>query len=225
VSLLDTNHNVKNARYQLIGGLPCVVIGSYVLDPWYLKMADIHQKLWRIDDYASDAVVLLLASVKTIQALHSYTKRNAIRYNVGNHAVTVILLVFLRLCAYAVNATALRWRDRALISFITCMCFSSFQCSTMIVNKRNMLLDIVGIMFLVARKDVERLRRTTSKCNELTYDMWRMMLREFNVEQLIGIVQKSMIKLDCIFESSLLISRSNAGLCGYQLPRNNVWLH
>ncbi len=33
VSLLDTNQNVKNARYQLIGGSLCAVIGSYVLDP------------------------------------------------------------------------------------------------------------------------------------------------------------------------------------------------
>jgi hypothetical protein len=79
VSLLDANHNVKNTRYQLIGGSSCAVIGSYVLDPWYLKMANIHQNLWRIDDYASDAVVLLLASVKTIQALLLYTKREAIK--------------------------------------------------------------------------------------------------------------------------------------------------
>jgi hypothetical protein len=50
VSLPDTNHNVKNARYQLIDGLLCAVIGSYVLDPWYLKMAGIHQTLWRLED-------------------------------------------------------------------------------------------------------------------------------------------------------------------------------
>jgi hypothetical protein len=62
----------------------------------------------------------------------------------------------------------------------------------------------------------EHPRRTTSKCNEHTYGMWRMMLRELNVEQLICIVQKSMIKLVCIFASSILICRSNAGLCGYQ---------
>jgi hypothetical protein len=177
VPLPDTNHNVKNARYQLIGGLLCAVIGSYVLDLWYLKMADIHEKLRRIDDYASDAVVLSLASVRTIQALHSYTKREAIKYNVGNHAVTVVLLVFLQLCAYAVNATALRWRDRALFSFIQFLWCSSFQCSRMADNKCNMLLETVGIMFLVARKDIEHPRCTTSECNEHTYGMWRMMLR------------------------------------------------
>jgi hypothetical protein len=86
----------------------------------------------------------------------------------------------------------------------------------MIANKRNMVLETVGIMFLVAKKDVEHPRRTTSECNDHTYGMWRMMLWEFNVEQLIRIVQKSMIKVDFIFASSLLISQSNAGLCGYQ---------
>ena len=50
VSLPNTYHNVKNARYQLIGGSSCAVIGSYVLDPWYLKMAGIHQTLWRLED-------------------------------------------------------------------------------------------------------------------------------------------------------------------------------
>jgi hypothetical protein len=79
-----------------------------------------------------------------------------------------------------------------------------------------MLLETIGIIFLVARKDVEHPWRTTSKCNEHTHGMWQMMLREFNVEQLIRIVQKLMIKLDCIFESSLLLSWSNAGLYGYQ---------
>jgi hypothetical protein len=171
VSLPDMNHNVKNVRYQLIGGLLCAVIGSYILDLWYLKMADTHQKLWRTDDCACDAVVLLLASVKTIQALHSYTKRNTIKYNCGNHAVTVVLLVFLQLRAYAVNATALRWRERALFSLSTFLWFSYFQCSTMIANKCNMLLESIRIMFLVSRKDVEHPRRITSKCNEHTYGM------------------------------------------------------
>lgn len=127
MSLPDTNHNVKNARYQLIGGSSCAVFGRYVFDPWYLKLARINQKLWRIDDFASDAVVLSLASVKTIQALQAYTETDGIKYDIGNHAVTVVSLVFLRLHAYAVNANGLSWRDRALYSFITFLWFSSFS--------------------------------------------------------------------------------------------------
>ena len=192
------------------------MFGHYVFDPWYLKLAGVSQKLWRITDFASDAVVLSLASVKTMQALQSYADVDGAKFDTGNYAVTTVSLVFLRLRAYAVNANALRWRDRALYSFITFLWFSSFQCSTMIANKRNMLLETFGVMFLVARRDVAQPRRTTSECNEHTYGMWRMMLREFNIEQLIRIVQKSMIKLDSIFASGLEISRKNACLSGYQ---------
>ena len=86
----------------------------------------------------------------------------------------------------------------------------------MLANKRNFLLETFGVMFLVARKDVAQPRRTTSECNEHTYGMWRMQLREFNIEQLTRIVQKSLIMLDCVFASGLEVSRKNAGLSGYQ---------
>jgi hypothetical protein len=60
--LIDTNHNVKNRRYQLIGGSSAAVIGKYVLNLSLLKMTGIAKELWRIDDGASDTVVLRLAS-------------------------------------------------------------------------------------------------------------------------------------------------------------------
>ncbi len=40
VSLPDTNHNVKNSRYQLIGGSSPASIGAYVFDPALLCLAD-----------------------------------------------------------------------------------------------------------------------------------------------------------------------------------------
>ena len=39
ISFPDTNHNVKNNRYQLSGGSLVVSIGYYAFDPWLLKMA------------------------------------------------------------------------------------------------------------------------------------------------------------------------------------------
>ena len=79
-----------------------------------------------------------------------------------------------------------------------------------------MLLETVGLLFLVVRDDVFHPRRTTSECNEHTYGMWRTMSREFNMDQLIRIVQKSNMKTDCIFDSSLRTHRSKDGLSGYQ---------
>ena len=44
----------------------------------------------------------------------------------------------------------------------------------------------------------------------------RMILWEFNIDQLIRIVQKSIIKLQAMFGSGLVIPRSNSAFKGYQ---------
>ena len=63
----DPNHNVKNLRYQLAGGSSSSSIGKYVFDPQMLKVAEIATELWRIDDYASDALPLRLASAASVE--------------------------------------------------------------------------------------------------------------------------------------------------------------
>ncbi len=103
VSLPDTNHNVKNCRYQLLGGSSPASIGGYVFDPALLRLAKVSQKLWRVEDFASDAVLLKLASVDTIKKLIDLSTRDNLNCDVGNHAVTVTSLVFLRLRVYAAD--------------------------------------------------------------------------------------------------------------------------
>ncbi len=111
MSLPDTNHNVKNSRYQLIGGSSPALIGAYVFDPALIGLAKVNQKLGRVEDFASDAVLLKLASVDTIQKLHNLALKDRINCDIGNHAVTVISLLYLRLWAYAVNSRMVPWRD------------------------------------------------------------------------------------------------------------------
>ena len=86
----------------------------------------------------------------------------------------------------------------------------------MLANKRNMVLESVGVLFLVSRDNVVHMRRCTSECKEHTYGFWRMLLREFNMEQLIRIVERSNTRLDAIFESNLVTSRSDTTFKGYQ---------
>jgi hypothetical protein len=188
VSLPDTNHDVKNSRYQLIGGSSPALIGAYIFDPVLIRLAKVNQKLWKVEDFASNAVVLKLASIDTIQKLHNL-----------DHAVTVILLLFMRLRAYAVNLRMVPWRDWAVYSWVTLVWFTSFctSGSTMMANKWNMLLETVGILFLIARDDVFHTRQNTSEFNEHTFGKWRTMSSscEFNMDQLIRIVQKTISKL------------------------------
>jgi hypothetical protein len=88
----------------------------------------------------------------------------------------------------------------------------------MMTNKQNMLLETVRILFLVARDDVFHTRRNTSECNEHTFGMWRTMSspREFNMDQLIRIVQKTNIRTNAIFSSQLKTHRSKNRVRGYQ---------
>jgi hypothetical protein len=113
VLLLDTNHNVKNSRYQLIGGSSPASIGAYIFDfdPALIHLAKVNQKLWRVEDFSSNAELLKLASVDTIQKLHTLALQDRMNCNVGNYAVTVISLLFLKLWAYAVNSRMVPWHD------------------------------------------------------------------------------------------------------------------
>jgi len=70
-----------------------------VFGPWMLKDASVAKDLWRINDFAADALPMRLASANTIAKLI-----NADYADVGNCAVTTLFLAFMRLQSYAVNS-------------------------------------------------------------------------------------------------------------------------
>ena len=69
ISMPNPNHDNKNTRGQLCSGSSASSIGMHVVDPYLFKQAGVAKHLVRIDDYASDAVVLGLASYKVVKAL------------------------------------------------------------------------------------------------------------------------------------------------------------
>ena len=69
-----------------------------------------------------------------------------------------------------------------------------------------MMLETIGIIFLVTRHDASQPRRLTLEANEHTYSHWRNILREFNTKKLICIYDKTKVRNDAIFESGLVIS-------------------
>ena len=73
-------------------GACAALIGFFCFDPWLLKMSGVTKELIRVEDFASDDVVLRLASVATIKKITSLETADS-----GNQAVTVLSLVFLRL--------------------------------------------------------------------------------------------------------------------------------
>ena len=87
----------------------------------------------------------------------------------------------------------------------------------MLPKKRNMGLETIGALLLFTRSDVSEGRCLTSDTNWHTYRMWRMIISEFNMEQLIRIFQKKNFHMECIFESGLAVSISNTTFKGYQI--------
>ena len=85
LSFLDTNHGVKNFCYQEIGGSRLVpgVIGKYIFDVMLLKMVGVAQELLHIDDFASDALLLRLASHAIVGKLLDFETAD-----VGNKVVS-----------------------------------------------------------------------------------------------------------------------------------------
>lgn len=77
---------MKNLCYQDFGssGNVPVVIGNFVVDTMLLKIAMVPRELFRVDDFASDAVILCLASNETVKALLEMNSAD-----VGNKMVRV----------------------------------------------------------------------------------------------------------------------------------------
>eukprot|EP00956_Cyclotella_meneghiniana_P010341 scaffold14318_cov102-Cyclotella_meneghiniana.AAC.1 len=203
LSFPDPNHNVKNYRYQEIGGSGFVpaVIGNFIFDVMLLKMAGVPRELLRIDDFASDAIVLRLASHSTVGKLLDLETAD-----VGNKIVTIVSLTCMRIRSSAVNAPKLSWNERATMHWASTLWCLSYQTqnSTRLPNKRNMLLEAIAVLFLCPRDDVVQLRRATSEANEHTYGMLRQILREFTVEQLIYLVNKVNKITKAIYEGGLV---------------------
>ena len=67
--------------------------------------------------------------------------------------------------------------------------------STMLPNKHNMCPETIVALFIFSRSDVSEGRRLNYNTNDHTYEMWLMIICEFNMEQLIRIVQKNNLRM------------------------------
>ena len=88
-------------------------------------------------------------------------------------------------------------------------------------NKIKILLEIISFIFLVPRYYASQTRRIKKEGNKHFYGLWIMILREFNMEKLIWIVQKRIINLQSIFENGLVTCKINSVFKGCQLSLFN----
>ena len=91
LSFPDTNPNVKNSHYQLVGVSCAAIIDFYCFDPRILKMTVVAKDPNQVEYSASNTVVLCIASPSTKKMASLGTS------DIGNFTVTVISIVFMKL--------------------------------------------------------------------------------------------------------------------------------
>ena len=64
-------------------------------------------------------------------------------------------------------------------------------------------METVSVMFLHSISDVSQPGLFNSDPNDHVYGIWRQIIREFNMAQLVCIFDKKSIKMKAIFESDL----------------------
>ena len=210
VALVDTNHNAKNFRYQMIGGSCVVIMGNHVLDPGLLSLALVAVELWRIKDWASDLVVSRLASAKSVAKVAMLSNEE-----VGSVSVLCLTLYFIRLKLFAVNAKKGNFRDRITFLWASTIWLTSFESksllgtnqSNMSTNRRNLLTETIALVFAMARNDVTKPRMLTTEPNEHTFGGWRSDKREATVQECTEIENKRRNRVKAIFASGLKVSR------------------
>ena len=79
-----------------------------------------------------------------------------------------------------------------------------------------MKMETAAVLFLVSRSYLLHTRRCTYDSNEHAYGMWRQILREFNMEQIVRISDKQRLKMKSILESNILTSSSTSDFNGHQ---------
>lgn len=210
VALVDTNHNTKNFRYQGIGGSYVVIMGDHVLDPALLPLGGVAQELWRVKDWASDLVVLRLASVATVAKVATLVDDEA-----GLVCALCVTLYFMRLKLYAVNTKKAYYRDRISFLWASMIWLTSFEWkSTLCINQSNMttnrhslMTETIALIFAMARADVSKPRYLTTECNGHIFGGWRGERREATTQECTEIEQKQRNKVKAIFSSGLKVSR------------------
>ncbi len=131
--------------------------------------------------------------------------------------VTALSLLFIKMHSFAVNCPDAMPHEQVFFHWLSTLWFTSFHSSgsTMLPNKRNMVLESVTVLFLAICSDVFKLCLCTSEANEHTYGMLRQMCREFNAEQFILLVDKLRLKLDAIIGSNLEMVCNKSRCKGY----------
>jgi hypothetical protein len=190
------------------------VLGTHYIDAGLIKVAGIAVDLWRIRDYASDALVLKLCSYTTVhkimECLHDQPNSDTTEMN---QAALIYALFFNRAFLYAVNRKGpLSARGRIWMIWSATVFFLHIK-GVAIVTKRNFLMGALPLCFLAMDNLVDLLHRTTDEVCEHLFGTWRGHSDGFTAREACDLADKSIVYSELMCKHKF--ERGNAK-SGYQ---------
>lgn len=207
----DTNHNMKNGRYQyIIGGNNVKTIGSMLIDTGLLKVARINQDLWRIKDFASDLLVLKLASATTAASVFSVQCADT------DAAVALAtVLFFKRVHLFAVNSKGCSTATERVVMLWSSFIFMLHIDGVHPTTKRNLMLECISMSFMILRSDVFRPSRITTEPSEHSIALIRKIIPEGTVKDFVNCIGRIARLWIAVTRSALHTTRKGALSQGY----------
>ncbi|KAI9309970.1 hypothetical protein BDR26DRAFT_928598 [Obelidium mucronatum] len=172
IHVLDTHHGVKCARGQFMLGSAIKDCGCGVLDPGALQAGGVNSKLIKVADFASDALVLKLVSLKNVKLAHGAPG------NPNNNHVNVIHMTMMRLNLLATDANGLERADRIAMKIAYLLWSDSIR-GMAAKTKQNTILEVIGMIFNIADAVVLAVRYATTEGCEHTFGILRSIIKEF----------------------------------------------
>ena len=168
-------------------------------------MAGVASNLYRVDDFASDAVVLELASAKSIDKVIQRCQDS----DRDSLNATILSLLFLRMFIVVSSGTDFP-RAQGITVLWTCLLFfTSMRMS--VVTKRNFVGAVLPIICLYAQRKVKKMGRTTSEPAEHFFGGCRMRKREFTCGDFLNMVDALEISLQKVVEHQFRDETSKKG--------------
>ena len=204
----DTNHNEKNNRYQMIiGGNSVKTIGNVVIDS---PKAGVPSMLWRVKDFSSDLLVLQLLSSETVASILS-----VVNLEPDSAIALCVSLYFNRVHLYSVNCKGGITSKARVFMLWSSLLYKLHVDGIHDTSKRNNIVEVISMVFLMLRDNVIRPDRLTSEPSEHSIAHMRGIIREFTVNELISIVNKIGRLWTAMFHSNLSCVRSQNSAGGY----------
>lgn len=177
-----------------------------MIDCGLLKCTKIGQDLFRPKDFASDLLVLRLASHDTVAKILSLESSDP------QSQITISLsLYFMRVHLACINMKGrLKPKERISMLWSTFLYILHID-GVSILTKRNWASECISLSFLIMVSDVRYPHRLTSEPSEHSIAIMQNLCREFTVNDLISVIQKLLRFHTAIANGNLSLQRSKNG--------------